>query len=135
MDHCKNCAQIKSNKNSIIPKHKDLLTVDTDVTKKSIKQPDCQQCNVDEKLRESQIRSLLAQIDKTPIKCPISECSQLIGITSVMRHFLRDHRTKIPVDFHECYQDEQINLRFNESTLKYNETVCLGVLAYGGNES
>lgn len=135
MNHCEHCAQNNPNENSITLKHKGQCRVDINNTEVSTKEANCQQRNgIDEKLKESHIRNLLAHIDKTPIKCPISKCSQLIGITSVMRHFLRDHRTKIPVDFHECYEGERIGLRFSESVLKHDETVCLGVLAYGGNE-
>lgn len=136
MNHCDYCTQNILNENSIIPKHNKLLNIDLDETTISIKESDCTQPHDnDEKSKNSQIRSLLAHIDKTPIKCPISICSQLIGITSVMRHYLRDHRTRIPVDFHECYEGERIGLKFSENMLKHDETVCLGVLAYGGIES
>lgn len=135
MNHCDYCAQNKPNENSVIPKHREQSKIDIDESKISLNKLDCQHHDVDEKLKESHIRSLLAHIDKTPLKCPITECSQLVGITSVMRHFLRDHRTRIPVDFRECYEGERIGLRFTETMLKHNETVCLGVIAYGGIES
>lgn len=125
MNHCDFCARNKPNENSVIPPHKESSKIDADDTKISI----CKQ------QKDSHIKSLLAHIDKTPIKCPISECSQLIGITSVMRHFLRDHRTRIPVDFYECYEGERVNCKFNESRLSSGDIVCFGVLAYGGFKS
>lgn len=137
MNHCECCSnqQKKPNETSVIPKHRTEALNSDIVDSKIIKESECKHhSGVEEKSKESHIRNLLAHIDKTPTKCPISRCSQLIGITSVMRHFLRDHRTKIPVDFHECYDGERIGLKFSEGMLKYKETVCLGVLAYGGIE-
>lgn len=103
MNHCDFCARNISNENSVISLHKHSSNIDAADGKTSI-----------DESKQRHIKSLLAHIDKTPIKCPISNCSQLIGITSVMRHFLRDHRTRKPVDFLECYQDEKIYFRFNE---------------------
>lgn len=117
----------KPNENSPISNHKKLPVSDVDDAKTS--DPICKH------QKDSQIKSLLAHIDKTPIKCPITECVQLIGITSIMRHFLRDHRARIPVNFLECYDGERIGLSFNESVLSHGETVCFGVLAYGGIQS
>lgn len=127
MNHCDFCMRAKPNENSAISKHKKLPVIDADDAKTTD--------SICKHQKDSQIKSLLAHIDKTPIKCPISECAQLIGITSIMRHFLRDHRTRIPVNFLECYDGERICLSFNESVLSHGETVCFGVLAYGGNKS
>lgn len=126
MNHCDSRVRNKPNENSPTTQHKE-SNVDADDSKTSE--------TICKHQKASQIKSLLANIDKTPIKCPISECSQLTGITSVMRHFLLDHRTRIPVNFLECYEGERVCLRFNESVLRHGETFCVGVLAYGGIES
>ncbi len=127
MNHCDFCIRNKPKENSVIPRPRQSSTTDVNDTK--ISESNCKH------QQDSHIKSLLAHIDKTPIKCPISKCAQLIGITSVMRHFLRDHRTRIPVNFLECYDGERVCLRFNENALNHGETVCFGTLAYGGNES
>lgn len=127
MNHCDFCARNKPTENSFISQQKQSSKVDVDDSK--IAEPICKH------QKDAHIKSLLAHIDKTPIKCPISECAQLIGITSVMRHFLRDHRSRMPVNFIECYEGERVCLRFSESVLSHGETVCFGVLAYGGIES
>lgn len=127
MNQCDFCARKKLNENSNTPKHNESSFADVHDTKAST--------SIGKYPKDSEIKSLLAYIDKTPIKCPISQCAQLIGITSVMRHFLRDHRTRIPVNFLECYEGERVCFRFKECMLSHGEIVCLGVLAYGGLES
>lgn len=127
MNHCDFCARNNQNENSFILQQKEPLKINVNDAKASE--------SICKHQKDANIKSLLANIDKTPIKCPISECAQLIGITSVMRHFIRDHRTRIPVNFTECYDGERVCLRFNESVLSHGETVCFGVLAYGGIES
>lgn len=122
MNHCDFCARNKPNEDSL----RESSENNADDSKIAIAESTSKQ------QKDLHVKHLLAHIDKTPIKCPITQCSQLIGITSVMRHFLRDHRTRIPVDFYECYEGERINCRFNESRLSHGEIVCFGVLAYGG---
>lgn len=127
MNHCDFCTRKKFDENSDIPKH--TVSSSTDVHDTKISDSICKH------QKDSRIITLLAHIDKTPLKCPITRCAQLIGITSIMRHFLRDHKTRIPVNCLECYEGERVCLRFNESMLNHEETVCFGVLAYGGLES
>lgn len=77
----------------------------------------------------------LINISRSPINCPVTACSQTIGITSVLSHFLRDHKQCFPVDFQDIDGNRRSVLIFDESIFNYNENICLGILAYGGKDS
>ena len=69
------------------------------------------------------------------IICPVTMCKQNFGITSILSHFLRDHKQHFSIDFQAVNEAQRVVLLFAENVLPFNETVCLGVLAYGGIDS
>lgn len=77
----------------------------------------------------------LTSISRSPIHCPVATCHQMIGVTSVLTHFLRDHQHSFDGDFREITADTQALLLVNEQSFKREETNCLGVLAYAGADS
>lgn len=76
----------------------------------------------------------LISISRSPIHCPVSTCHQMIGVTSVLTHFLRDHKQSFDGDFREIMADTQALLLFNDEYFKREQTSCLGVLAYAGTD-
>lgn len=74
----------------------------------------------------------LISICRSPIHCPVATCHQMIGVTSVLAHFLRDHKQTFDGDFREITADSRALLVFNEQYFRREQTSCLGVLAYAG---
>lgn len=79
----------------------------------------------------SKKKSVLA-LTRTPVQCPISVCNRTIGVTFVLSHFLRDHSEDFGVPCQEIYAGKRSVLIFDPNSLEFQENICLGVLAYGG---
>lgn len=81
--------------------------------------------------RAASLNSLL-NISRSPINCPVTQCQQTVGVTSLLSHFLRDHKQTFPIDFKSTSGDNRSLLVFDQTIFKPHETICLGILAYGG---
>lgn len=77
----------------------------------------------------------LIGICRSPVHCPVSACRQMIGVTTVLTHFLRDHRPTIGDDFQEVCADRRSLLVFYERFFERNDTAAVGVLVYAGRET
>lgn len=71
-------------------------------------------------------------ISRSPITCPSSSCGKSIGMTSLLSHFVLDHLITKSVDFEDILKDQRSVLVFQDQSLKKDENICIGVLAYGG---
>lgn len=83
--------------------------------------------------RTASLNSLL-NISRSPINCPVTLCKQTIGVTSILSHFLRDHKQTFPIDFKSTAGEDRSLFVFDQTIFTLNETICLGVLAYGGRK-
>ncbi|CAO1433320.1 unnamed protein product [Diamesa hyperborea] len=70
--------------------------------------------------------------DAAPFKCPLSNCNELVGITSVLAHFIINHQqSEENVGFQMVLQDEKIcMLVMMEEYIQFEKNICFGVLAY-----
>lgn len=71
-------------------------------------------------------------INRSPIRCPVATCHEMIMFTSVLTHFMRDHNQSFDGDFREITTDSPALLLFNERYFKREQTTCMGVLVYAG---
>lgn len=84
--------------------------------------------NDNESNEYNQSSETLIQISRCPINCPVTLCQQTIGITSMLSHFIRDHKE----NFRDIDGQCRSVLVINENSFPFNQVVSLGILAYGG---
>lgn len=94
--------------------------------------PDANNNDIDPSTRVVKKKVSLLTISRTPVQCPIAACERIIGVTSVLSHYLRDHNEEYGVQCEELYGGKRAVLIFNPICLDYGQNACMGVLAYGG---
>lgn len=78
----------------------------------------------------------LVDICRSPVHCPVAECRQMIGVTTVLTHFLRDHRPAIGEEFQEIGAEQRSLLVLHERYFARNaDTTAIGVLVYAGRRA
>lgn len=67
-----------------------------------------------------------------PFKCPLTNCKEIVGITSVLAHFIINHQQSDEnVGFQMILEDEKIcMLVMMEEYIQFEKIICFGVLAY-----
>lgn len=79
-------------------------------------------------------RTLLG-ICRSPVPCPIGTCRQMVGITGVLTHLLRDHSSTFGSDdIQEVYADQSSLMIVYERFFVRNDTNVVGVLIYAGRK-
>lgn len=78
----------------------------------------------------------LVGICRSPVHCPVAACRQMIGVTTVLTHFLRDHRPSIGEEFQEIGVDQRSLVVLHERFFALdNDTAVICVLVYAGTPS
>lgn len=88
-----------------------------------------------EEMSQEKNQDVHLNISRSPIKCPATSCSKIIGMTSLLSHFILDHNISKSIDFEDILKNQRSVLVFNDDNLIRNENICIGVLAYGGCEN
>lgn len=77
----------------------------------------------------------LLDICRSPVPCPIGACRQMVGITGVLTHLLRDHSSTFGSDdIQELHADQSSLMIVYEQYFVRNDTSVVGVLIYGGRK-
>ncbi|KAH8298605.1 hypothetical protein KR018_007352, partial [Drosophila ironensis] len=79
----------------------------------------------------------LSQISPMPLRCPVSDCNEIVCSREVLHHILSNHSSCSisKEDIHLAFESERSILLLNVDKLKPTKTVCLGILLYGGKRN
>ena len=77
-------------------------------------------------------RNMESNIRAAPFKCPLSNCKEFVGISSVLAHFIINHQQSDEnVGFQMILEDEKLcMLVVMEEFIQFEKNICFGVLAY-----